>query len=133
MLIMACSNTGKQLFELQDLPFYFCIFILSLERTFWAVISLFWMPWINEAWVTYRFSYAVRHNDANKMTPPLTPHTHTHTHTPTPCLMRHFQSFYNINSFLKRVLNIFILRSLVAEWEEGVIKEGACIYHQIWE
>ena len=47
--------------------------------------------------------------------------------------MRHFQSFYNINSFLKRILNIFILRSLVAEWEEGVIKEGACIYHQIWE
>ena len=46
--------------------------------------------------VTYRFSYAMRHNEANKMTPP-----------PTSCHMRHSQSFDKIDSFLKPVLTPF--------------------------
>ena len=48
--------------------------------------------------VTYRFSYAMRHDYVNKVTPP----------TPTPCHMRHSQNFDKIDSFLKPVLNIFI-------------------------
>ena len=39
--------------------------------------------------VTYRFSYVVRYNDANNM-------------TPTPCPMHHFQNFDKINCFLSK-------------------------------
>ena len=63
--------------------------------------------------VTYRFSYALRHNDANKMTP-----------HPTPLHMRHCQIFGKIDSFLKPVLNIFILRILIVRWENGLLKRG---------
>ena len=39
--------------------------------------------------------------------------------------MRFFQNFDKINSFLKPVLNIFILGNLIVGWGEGFIKEGA--------
>ena len=42
--------------------------------------------------VTYRFSYVIRHNDTNKMTPP-----------PTYYSVRCFQIFNKIDSFLKNV------------------------------
>ena len=41
--------------------------------------------------------------------------------------MRHFQNFGKIDSFLVPVLNIFILRNLIAGSGEGVTKEGAGI------
>ena len=63
--------------------------------------------------VTYRFSYKIRHNDANKMTPP-----------PTSCHIRHTQNFDKIDSFLKSVLNICMLRDLIVGWGKRVIKEG---------
>ena len=47
-----------------------------------------------KGWVTYRFSYAMRHNDAINLTPS------------SPYYMRHDQIFNNINSFLKNVSNI---------------------------
>ena len=43
--------------------------------------------------------------------------------------MRHFQNFEKKQSFLKAVLNIFILGNLIVAWGEGVIKEGAGILH----
>ena len=46
--------------------------------------------------------------------------------------MLHFQNFDEIYNFLKPVLNIFILGSLVVGWDEGVIKEGTGIVHQIY-
>ena len=46
---------------------------------------------------------------------------------PTPCYMRHFQNFGKIDSYLKSVLQILILRNLIVGWREGVIKEGAGI------
>ena len=65
--------------------------------------------------VTYRFSYAMRHNDANKM-------------TPAPCHMRHSHHFDKIDSFLNFVLDIFILCNLTVGWREWVVKEGVfCI------
>ena len=65
----------------------------------------------------------MRHNDRNKISPPPS-HTHTHTHTHTPCHMRHSQNFDKIDSFLKPVLNNFILGNLMGE---EVIKERAGI------
>ena len=49
----------------------------------------------DKAWVTYRFSYAMRHNDVNHV-----------TSTPTPYYMRHFQIFDKMDSFLKNVSKI---------------------------
>ena len=46
--------------------------------------------------------------------------------------MRHFQNFNKIDSFLKPVLNIFILGDLIEGWGEGFIKEGAGILHPIY-
>ena len=46
--------------------------------------------------------------------------------------MRHFKNFDKIDSFLKPVLNILILDSLIVGWDEGVIKEEAGILHQIY-
>ena len=46
--------------------------------------------------------------------------------------MHHCQSFDKIDSFLKPVLNILILRNFIVGWGEGVIKEGAGILHQIY-
>ena len=46
--------------------------------------------------------------------------------------MRHSKNFDKIDSFLKPVLNIFILGNLIVGWGEGVIKEGAGILHQIY-
>ena len=46
--------------------------------------------------------------------------------------MRHFKNFDKIDSFLKPVLNILILDSLIVGWGEGVIKEEAGILHQIY-
>ena len=46
--------------------------------------------------------------------------------------MRHSQNFNKIDSFLKLVLNIIILRNVIARWEEGIINEGAGILHQIY-
>ena len=43
--------------------------------------------------------------------------------------MRHSQNFDKIDSFLKFVLNIFMISK---GWGEGVIKEGAGILHQIY-
>ena len=50
----------------------------------------------------------------------------------TPCHMHHSQIFDKIDSFLKTVSNIFILRNLILEWGEMVIKEKAGILHQIY-
>ena len=78
--------------------------------------------------ITYRFSYAMRPNDTNKMTPlpsPSLPPTHTHT----PCHMRHSQNFDKIKSFLKSVWNIFIVGNIIVGWGEEVIKDGTCILH----
>ena len=69
--------------------------------------------------VTYQFSYAMRHNDANKM-------------TPTPCNMLDFQNFDKTDSFLKPALNILILVNLIVGWVEGLIEEMAGILHQIY-
>ena len=33
--------------------------------------NLFYIVVISKGWVTYRFSYVIRHNDPNKKTPPL--------------------------------------------------------------
>ena len=72
----------------------------------------------------YRFSYAMRHNDANKMNPP------TYTH-PVICVIH--KIFTKTSSFLKPVLKIFILHNLIVGWGGlGVIKEGAGILHQIY-
>ena len=46
--------------------------------------------------------------------------------------MRHFQNFDKIDSFLKPILNIFILGNLIVGWGEGAIKEGTGILHQIY-
>ena len=46
--------------------------------------------------------------------------------------MRHSQSFDKIDSFLKSVLNILIIRNLIVGWGEGVIKENAGILYQIY-
>ena len=68
--------------------------------------------------VSYRFSYAMRHNDANKM-------------TPHPVLYASFQNFNKMDGFPKFFLKIFILGNLIVGWGEGFIKEGAGILHQI--
>ena len=95
----------------------------------------------------YRFSQAMRHNNANKMTPPTPIHTHKHTNTPTHqhtnththththtriCHMRHSQNVDKTDSFLKPVLNICVLGSFIVGWGEWVNKEGAGILHQIY-
>ena len=46
--------------------------------------------------------------------------------------MRHSPNFDKIDSFLKSVLNIYILGNLIVEWGERVIKEGVGILHQIY-
>ena len=45
--------------------------------------------------------------------------------------MRHSQNFDKIDSYLKSVLNILIIRNLIVGWREGVIKEGTDILRQI--
>ena len=69
--------------------------------------------------VTYQFSYAMRHNDADKMTPHPLPYAS-------------FPELNKIDSFLKLILNIFILGNLIVGWGEVVIKEGAGTRHQIY-
>ena len=61
----------------------------------------------------------MRHNNTNKV-------------SPTPCHIHHIQNLDKIDTFLKPVLNIFILGNLIIEWGEGVIKEGAVILNQIY-
>ena len=51
---------------------------------------------------------------------------------PPSCHMRHFQNFDKFESFLKPILNIFILGSLIVRWGKGVLKEEAGIMHQIY-
>ena len=51
---------------------------------------------------------------------------------PPPRHMCHFQIFDKINSFLKPVLNIFILRDIILVCGEVVTKEKAGILHQIY-
>ena len=46
--------------------------------------------------------------------------------------MRHSQNFDKINSFLKSVLNILILRKLIVGWSERLLKRGGGILHQIY-
>ena len=58
----------------------------------------------------------MRPNDVNKATPPPPP--------PTPCYMRHSKNFDKIGSFLKPILNIIVLRNLIAGWERGLLKRG---------
>ena len=64
---------------------------------------IFYLKCVDEAFnkglVKYRFSLAMRNNDANKMTP--LPPT-------APCCLRHFQNFDKIGSFLRPVFNICI-------------------------
>ena len=59
--------------------------------------------------VTYRISYAVHRNEANKITPSTTP----------TCHIRHSQNFSKIYSFLKPLLNIFFLCNLTVGWGGG--------------
>ena len=75
----------------------------------------------NLGWVTYWFSYAMRHNDASKMTSTTLYH------------WRHSPNFNKIDSFLKPVLNICILGNLIVGWGGWVIKEVAGILHQIFK
>ena len=53
--------------------------------------------------VAYRFSYPMRHNDANEMIP---------HHQP----FASFPEFWKIDSLLKPALNIFFLRNSIAGW-----------------
>ena len=46
--------------------------------------------------------------------------------------MRHCKVFNKIDSLLKPVLNIFILRNLIVGYGEVNIKEGARVFHQIY-
>ena len=46
--------------------------------------------------------------------------------------MWHSLNYDKIDSFLKPVLNIFILGNLIEGWGKGVIKEEAGILHQIY-
>ena len=55
----------------------------------------------------------MRHNDANKTTP---------KHTNTRCNMCHSQNFDKIDSFLKPVSNILILRYLIVGRGRGLLK-----------
>ena len=68
----------------------------------------------SKGWVAYRFSYAIRHNDASKT-------------TPTPSLMHYSHSFDKVNGSLKPVLNILILWNLTVGCGDEVIKEAAGI------
>ena len=43
VLIMTCSKTGKQIFELHGCLFYFCFFSLSFKKPVWVVVNLYWM------------------------------------------------------------------------------------------
>ena len=52
-------------------------------------------------------------NDANNTTP-----------YPTPCHVRHSQNFGKIDSFLKPVLNIFIVGNIFVEWVRELFKRG---------
>ena len=51
----------------------------------------------------------------------------------TPCHMRHYQNFDKVNSFLKPLLNILILRCLFVGWGGEVIRKEAAILHQIYK
>ena len=51
----------------------------------------------------------------------------------TPCHMHYSQDFDKIDSFLRSVLDIFIIRNLIVGWGEEVIKEGPGILYQIIE
>ena len=69
---------------------------------------------------THQFPYAIRHDDAVKMTtlllpPPPPPPPALH------CYMRHSQNLDKNNCFLKPILNIFIFRNLTVDW-----------YHQMY-
>ena len=44
--------------------------------------------------------------------------------------MGHSLYFDKIDSFLKPVLNIIVVRDVIAGWGEGIIKKGAGILHQ---
>ena len=70
-------------------------------------------------WVTYRFSYAMCRNDANKM-------------TPHPFNLRHSPNFDIIDSFLMPNLDLCILGNLIVGWGRWVIKEGSGFLHQIF-
>ena len=80
----------------------------SKKNQNWAYI------WINilKSIVTYRFSYAMRHNDTNKFTS--RPH-------PWPCVS-FSQNFDKMDSFLQLVLSIFILRNLIVRWQKDLPK-----------
>ena len=72
---------------------------------------------VGQGRITYRFSYAMRHNDANKMIP------HPLSYASIPRLPN------KIDIFLKPVLNILILTNLIVGCGKGVIKEGVDILH----
>ena len=52
--------------------------------------------------------------------------------TPTPYYMCHSQIFGKIESFLKPILKIFILRNLILGLGEVVIKKKNGILHQMY-
>ena len=70
-------------------------------------------------WVTNRFSYAMRHNDASKM-------------TPHPLPIASFPEFRHNRYFSKAYLDICILSNLIVERGGWVIKKGAGVLHQIF-
>ena len=57
----------------------------------------------------------MRHNDETRW-------------TPSPCHMRYSQRFEKIDSFLKPVLNIFILPNLIVGWGRRLLKRGLVSY-----
>ena len=62
--------------------------------------------------VTYRFSYAMRHNEANKMTPPnLLPYAS-------------FPEFRQNRQFSKTCFNTFLLRIFIVGWRRGLLRRG---------
>ena len=46
----------------------------------------------------------------------------------TPCHLRHSQNFDKIDSFLKPVLNVFILHNSIVGWRRGLLKKGLVSY-----
>ena len=83
---------GKSVYYFQN----WCFYRKAMFNVIWCIVRKYDLCYLRvcKGWVTYRFSYAVRHNDANNMTPP--PNYY----------MRHLQIFDKIDSFLKNVSNV---------------------------
>ena len=96
----------------------------NLDKT-----AIFWEPFSHNSFMTQRYKVNSFRGDAN---------IHFRTQCvimtqirwpPTPCHLCHSQNFDKIDSFLKPILNIFILRNSIVEWRRGLLKRGlaSCI------